>query len=54
MRLEDWSGNEDILTVRSVFLILIHLGMVDRAQNFNEFVEWMGAVSWYANVYKPR
>lgn len=54
MRLEDWSGNKDMLTVRGMFLILIHLGMVDKAQSFNEFIEWMGAVSWYANIYKPR
>lgn len=54
MSFETWYGNEDILVVRNVFLVLIHLELIDRAESFNEFVEWMGEVSWYANIYKPR
>jgi hypothetical protein len=54
VKFEDWYGDEDILAVRNVFLALVRLDMVDRAETFNEFVEWMGLVSWYANVYKPR
>ena len=54
MRFEDLSDNDDILTVRSIFLLLVRLGVVDKVQSFNGFVELMGAVSWYANIYKPR
>lgn len=48
------SITSDVLMVRDVFLMLRHLDLIDRATSFHEFVEWMGALSWYANVYKPR
>lgn len=47
-------STSDTLRVRDVFLVLRRLDLIDRAQTFNEFIEWMGALSWYANIYKPR
>ena len=48
------TSGSDTLVVRDVFLVLRRLDLIDRAQTFNEFIEWMGALSWYANIYKPR
>jgi hypothetical protein len=48
------ASTTDTLMVRDVFLVLRRLELIDRAQTFNEFIEWMGALSWYANIYKPR
>jgi hypothetical protein len=48
------ASGSDVVVVRDVFLVLRRLNLIDKAQTFNEFVEWMGALSWYANVYKPR
>jgi hypothetical protein len=48
------ASTSDTMVVRDVFLVLRRLDLIDRAQTFNEFIEWMGALSWYANIYKPR
>lgn len=50
----DHISTADTLRVRDLFLVLRRLDLIDRAQTFNEFIEWMGALSWYANIYKPR
>ena len=48
------ASTSDTIVVRDVFLMLRRLDLIDRAQTFNEFIEWMGALSWYANIYKPK
>lgn len=45
---------EDMRLARDMFLMLQRLGLVDRTTSFQEFVDWMGALSWYAQIYKPR
>jgi hypothetical protein len=54
MKLYELMGGEDIRIARDMFLVLQRLGLIDRTTSFQEFVEWMGDLSWYATTYKPR
>lgn len=54
MRIGQFTENSDMRLVRDMFLVLQRLDMIDRTTSFQEFVSWMGALSWYATLYKPR
>lgn len=47
-------AGEDMRIVRDLFLVVQRLDLLDRTTSFQEFVDWMGALSWYAETYKPR
>jgi hypothetical protein len=49
-----WDVNGDTMTARDMFIVLRRLDLIDKTTSFNEFIEWMGALSWYANIYKPK
>lgn len=49
-----WRLGSDAMIVRDVFVTLRRLELLDGTTSFNEFVEWMGELSWYANIYKPK
>ncbi len=45
---------DDMVVVRNVFVMLRQLALIDRADSFDEFVKWMGDLTFYAKVYKPK
>ena len=44
----------DFMVAKSMFLVVQRLGLIDRATTFQEFVDWMGGLEWYVQVYKPK
>jgi hypothetical protein len=48
---DDW---HEVMTVRDVFIMLRRLDLIDRATSFNEFIEWMGELRWYAKLYRAK
>jgi len=54
MRWQELAAGEDMRIVRDLFLVVQRLDLIDRTTSFQEFVEWMGALSWYAEIYRPK
>ena len=44
----------DMVVVRNVFVMLRQLKLIDRADSWDEFIKWMGDLTFYAKVYKPK
>jgi hypothetical protein len=49
-----WNLTESTVVARDMFLVVQRLGLIDRTTSFQEFVEWLGYLEWYAQIYRSK